>query len=334
MRARSSLELSVALSDNPNTRPLIHGDVEAQGLRLIPTAVHPSEMFWRQLRFGEFDVSEMSMSSLLISTARGPTPWVALPVFTTREFFHTRILVRSDAGIATPAGLRGKRVGVPEYQQTAAIWGRGVLQHEFGVHAREIQWFMERGADKSHGGATGFAAPAGVRVEQIPPSTNIGEMLVAAELDATLLYLTNRNLVDRSRLDLSADARIRPLFADRDAEGRRYFAKTGLYPINHTVVVRRTLLERHPWIALNLFSAFAAAKERVARRAEEFLHPYFHTGMLSDEARDALAGDPMGYGVKAARPVLETIAQYAHEQGLTDRRVALDEIFAPSTLDL
>ena len=134
----SKLELSVALSDNPNTRPLIDGHVEAEGIRLIPSAVHPSEMFWRQLRFGEFDVSEMSMSSLLISTARGPTPWVALPVFTTREFFHTRILVRADAGIAAPADLRGKRVGVPEYQQTAAIWGRGVLQHEFGVSAREI----------------------------------------------------------------------------------------------------------------------------------------------------------------------------------------------------
>ena len=331
---RATLELSIALSDNPNTRPLIDGEVAAEGLRLIPTAVHPSEMFWRQLRFAEFDVSEMSMSSLLISTARGPTPWVALPVFTTREFFHTRILIRGDAGIASPADLRGKRVGVPEYQQTAAIWGRGVLQHEFGVQAREIEWFMERGADKSHGGATGFAPPAGVRVNQIAPSTNIGEMLLAGELDATLLYLTHRNLVDRSRIDLSADARVRPLFPDRDAEGRRYFAKTGIYPINHTVVVRRALLERHPWIALNLYSAFAAARERLARQADDFLIPYFVTGTLGNETRGALARDPMGYGVKAARPVLETIAQYVHEQGLTPRRVGLDEIFAPSTMDL
>jgi 4,5-dihydroxyphthalate decarboxylase len=331
---RATLELSLALSDNPNTRPLIDGHVEAEGIRLIPTAVHPSEMFWRQLRFGEFDVSEMSMSSLLIATARGPTPWVALPVFTTREFFHTRILVRSEAGISAPADLRGKRVGVPEYQQTAAIWGRGVLQHEFGVHAREIEWFMERGADKSHGGATGFAAPAGVRVNQIPPSTNIGELLLAGELDATLLYLTNRNLVDRSRIDLSADPRVRPLFADRAAEGRRYYTKTGIYPINHTVVVRRALLERHPWIALNLYSTFAAARERLARQADAFLAPYLDTGVLGDDAKRALTRDPTGYGIKAARPVLETIAQYVHEQGLTERRVALDEIFAPSTMDL
>jgi 4,5-dihydroxyphthalate decarboxylase len=331
---RPALELSLALSDNPNTRPLLDGHVAAEALRLIPTAVHPSEMFWRQLRFGEFDVSEMSMSSLLIATARGPTPWVALPVFTTREFFHTRILVRSDAGISAPADLCGKRVGVPEYQQTAAIWGRGVLQHEFGVHAREIEWFMERGPDKSHGGATGFAAPAGVRVSPIAPSTNIGEMLVCGELDATLLYLTNRNLVDRSRIDLSIDPRVRPLFADRAAEGRRYYAKTGIYPINHTVVVRRSLLEQHPWIALNLYSAFAAARDHFARQADAFLAPYFDTGVLGDEARHALARDPMAYGVKAARPVLETIAQYVHEQGLTERRVGLDEVFAPSTMDL
>jgi 4,5-dihydroxyphthalate decarboxylase len=328
------LELSIALSDNPNTRPLLDGAVQAEGIRLIAAALHPSEMFWRQLRFAEFDVSEMSMSSLLIATSRGPTPWLALPVFTTREFFHTRILVRADAAIADPADLRGKRVGVPEYQQTAAIWGRGVLQHEFGVHAKDIEWFMERPPDRSHAGATGFAPPAGVRLHHIPPTTNIGEMLVRGELDATLLYLTHRNLVDRSRLDLTSDPRIRPLFPDRAAEARRYYAKTGLYQINHTVVVRRTLIERHPWIALNLFSAFVAAKNEVVGCGNAYLAPFFTVGALGDDVRRALAGDPMAYGVKAARPVLETIAQYVHEQGLSERHVALEEIFAPSTLDL
>src|ERR1700758_3839793 len=115
------LELSVALSDNPNTRPLIDGRVEAEGLRLIPSAVHPSEMFWRQLRFAEFDVSEMSMSSLIIAASRGDTRWAAIPVFTMRKFFHTSIIVRRDSAIAAPADLRGKRIGVPEYQQTWAI---------------------------------------------------------------------------------------------------------------------------------------------------------------------------------------------------------------------
>jgi 4,5-dihydroxyphthalate decarboxylase len=336
--SRSRLPLSIALSDNPNTRPLIDGIVAPEGIDLTPTVVHPSEMFWRQLRYAEFDVSEMSMSSLLISTAKGeplrPTPWVALPVFTTREFFHTRILVRADAGIATPVDLKGKRVGVPEYQQTAAIWGRGVLENEFGVHPRDMEFFMERVADKSHGGATGFKPPAGVTVHQIPAATNIGEMLVKGELDATLLYLTDRNLVDRSRIDLSADKRVRPLFPDRAAEGRRYYAKTGIYPINHTVVIRRALVERHPWIALNLYSAFAAARAAVLRAGSTALASHFETGVIGEAARRALATDPMAYGVKATRKVLETIADYVHAQGLTDRRVKIEELFAEAALDL
>jgi 4,5-dihydroxyphthalate decarboxylase len=329
----SHLELSIALSDNERTRPLLEGRVVPQGITLVPTMVHPSEMFWRQLRFAEFDVSEMSMSSLLIATSRGDTRWIAIPVFTMRKFFHTSIIVRTDSGIGKPADLRGKRIGVPEYQQTWAIWSRGILQHEFGVHAREIEWFMERNPDKSHGGATGFAAPAGVRVNQIPPQTNIGEMLLRGELDGALHYLVDRNLVDRSTVDISAVTRT--LFTDPAAEGRRYYAKTGLFPINHTVVVRRSLLERHPWIALNLYSAFVAAKDEIGRSGQSYLHWYFETGLLDEQAKRTLAGhDPLAYGFKAARPVLETIAQYVHEQGLSARKVELKEIFAPSTLDV
>lgn len=332
--ARARLPLSITLSDNPNTRPLIDGEVAPQGIELTTTVMHPSEMFWRQLRFAEFDASEMSMSSLTISTARGPTPWVALPVFTTREFFHTRILVRADAGIATPADLRGKRVGVPEFQQTAAIWGRGVLENEFGVQPREMTFFMERVADRSHGGATGFKPPPGVTVNQIPVTTNIGEMLTRGELDATLLYLTHRNLVDRSRIDLNSDPRVRPLFADRAAEGRRYYAKTGIYPINHTVVVRRTLVEQHPWIVLNLYSAFAAARAKLLADGRDALASHFETGIVGEDVRRALATDPMAYGIKATRKVLETITEYVHAQGLTERRVKIEELFAPATLDL
>jgi 4,5-dihydroxyphthalate decarboxylase len=332
--SRERLALSIALSDNPNTRPLIDGLVEPEGISLTTTVLHPSEMFWRQLRFAEFDVSEMSMSSLTISTARGPTPWVALPVFTTREFFHTRILVRADAGITSPADLKGKRVGVPEYQQTAAIWGRGVLENEFGVHPRDIEFFMERGADRSHGGATGFKAPTGVTVHQIPPDKNIGDMLVKGELDATLLYLTHRNLVDRSRIDLNADKRVRSLFPDRAAEGRRYYAKTGIYPINHGVVIRRSLVEKHPWIAINLYNAFVAARAEVLRAGTAALASHFETGVIGEDLRRAIATDPMAYGVKATRKVLETITEYVHAQGLAERRVKLEEMFAPTAMDL
>ena len=327
------IELSIALSDNERTRPLLEGAVAAQGIKLLPTMIHPSEMFWRQLRFGEFDVSEMSMSSLIISLSRGDTRWVALPVFTMRKFFHTSIIVRTDSGIATPADLRGKRIGVPEYQQTWAIWARGILQHEFGVHPRDVEWFMERNPDKSHGGATGFRAPAGVRVNQIAAASNIGEMLLRGELDGAIHYLVDKNLVDRSTADISSVTRY--LFPDPAAEGRRYFAKTGLFPINHGVAVRRSLLQSHPWIALNLYSAFLAAKEQIARCGKSYLNWYFESGLLDGGVERTLAEkDPLAYGVQASRPVLETITQYVHEQGLSERRVALDEIFAPSTLDL
>lgn len=331
---RQNVELSIALSDNERTRPLTEGRTKTEGIDLIPTVIHPSEMFWRQLRFAEFDVSEMSLSSLLIAYANGDTSWVALPVFTTRKFFHTWAIVRDEAGIRRPEDLRGKKVGVPEYQQTAAIWSRGILRHEFGVLPEEITWFMERAPDKSHGAATRFSPPQGVTINRIPEDADIGTMLLDGGLDAALLHISSGNLVDRSRTDLSTAARIRPLFADPAAEGRRYFNKTGLYPINHTVVVRRSLLDRHPWLALNLYSAFAAAKDQAAKVSGDVLQGYFDTGVLNTSMQDLRKKDPLPYGMKANRRVLETISQYVHEQGLTRERVAVESIFARSTLDL
>lgn len=343
---RPTLDLSMVLSVNERTKPLLDGRVEAQGLRLIPTGVHPSEMFWRQLKYQEFDVSEMSMSSLIIATERGDRTWAALPIFTTREFFHTRALVRVDAGIEKPADLKGKRVGVPEYQQTAAVWSRGALQHEFGVAPSDIIWHMERTPDVSHGGPTGFTPPAGVTLHRIPPTSSIGEMMLKGELDATLIYLTDKNLVDRSRIDLLGSGKVRRLFPDQHAEGQRFFRKTGLYPINHCVVVRRTLLEQHPWIALNLYKAFVAAKEMAIAQMAASLEPYFAVGAVAGVSagtgQDALGtgvkavidADPLAYGFKASRKVLETIVAWNHEQGLTKAPVRLTDLFWPSTLDL
>jgi 4,5-dihydroxyphthalate decarboxylase len=331
----TALQLSIALSRNPRTRALLDGEIVPQGIRLLGTALHGSEMFWRQLKFSEFDISDMSLSSLMAATVRGgATEWVALPIFTMRQFFHTGVLVRSDSGIVKPADLHGKRVGVPEYQQTAALWTRGILHDEFGVEPAKIKWFMERPPEQSHGGATGFVPPPGIDLQYISRDTNIGEMLLRGELDATLLYLNTRNLVDRSRADLSTSTEIRTLFPDPKAEAHRFFAKTGIYPINHAIVVRRTLLDKYPWIALNLYEAFDRAKVALAEEQERLLDQYFATGLLDATARATLARDPLAYGIRAARPVLETITRYSYEQGLTARRIGLEEIFAPSTLEL
>ena len=330
----SDLRLTLACWDYDRTRALADGSVRAEGIDLTFLPLSVEETFFRMLRNREFHVAEMSLSSLIIATARGDNSWVALPIYTSRKFFHSNILIRADKGIRTPQDLRGKRVGVPEYQQTAALWSRGVLAHEFGVQAQDIEWFMERGPEKSHGGVTGFKPPPGVRLNTIDPKTNIGEMLLNDQLDATVLYLTSRNLVDRSTIDLDAHPIIQPLFPDPRAEGRRYFAKTGIYPINHTVVIKREVYEKHPWLALNLFHCFMAAKNEVEHETADTLKDYFDTGLMDPAGASAMKLDPKAYGMKASRPVVETIARYVHEQGLTDRVVQVEEMFAPSTLEV
>ena len=330
-----NLTLSLAISENPRTRPILSGAVQPDGIDLVATPLHPSEMFWRQLRFADFDVSEMSISSLLISIARGDDRWVGLPVFTTRRFFHTEMLVRRAAGIGAPAGLKGRRVGVPEYQQTAALWARGALQHEFGVAPPDMEFWMERTPEHSHGAATGFTPPPGVVVRQIPAEKSIGSMMVAGELDATLHYVRRykQDLVDRSTVDLFAHPDVTPLFADPTAEGIRYYRKTGLYPINHGMVVKRSIVDAHPWVMLNLLKAFVRANEIAEAERQEHVDYHLKAGLLPREAEAALRRPLVRHGVAANRIVLETAAQYSHEQGLTPRQLRLDELFASATLD-
>ncbi len=330
----ADLQLSLIMGSNDRSRPVLDGSVKPDGIELTSTVAHPSEIFWRQLRFQEFDVSEMSLSSLFMAMAHGNRDWIALPIFTSRRFFHTWSWVRTDSGIQKPQDLKGKRVGVPEYQQTAALWSRGVLKHEFGVEPADIDWWMERTEERSHGGATGFQPPAGVRFNRIPGDQSIGTLLADGKLDATLLYLTDNNLVDRSRITLEGNPDFRLLFPNPAAEGRRYYEKTGIYPINHGMVVRRSIYEQHPWVALNIFNAFRQARDRSAARLRELASTHLELGLLGPEARKALAVDPYPYGVKSNQKVLETVAEYSHEQGLTPRVMQMEEIFAPSTLDL
>ena len=303
--------------------------MKPDGIDLIPTVLHPSELFWRQLHFAEFAVSEMSCSSFLIVTGQGDTRFVGLPIFTTRRFFHAGILVRCAAGIATPADLKGKRVGVPEYQQTAALWARGVLQHEFGVHAQDMEFWMERTPDRSHGGATGFKPPRGVTVKQIPADKSIGAMMLAGELDAALHYLSGRNLVDRSRADLANHPDFKSLFPDPVAEGIRYYKKTGLLPINHQTVVRRDVFEQEPWVVLNLVKAFNRANDIANAQRLAHVEDHLAAGLLSGDAKTAL----IHHGVAANRKVIETIAQYSLEQGLTSRLIKVEELYAPSAME-
>ena len=244
-------------------------------------------MFFRQLKYAEFDVSEMSCSSLTIATSQAQTQWVGVPVFTSRRFFHTHVLVRTDRGIEKPADLAGKKFGLPEFQQTAQIWTRSVLRSEYGVDPRTEHWWMERNPELSHGGQTGFTPPPGIDLQYVPKEKNLGQMLIDGELDALSGWIDARNLVDRSVVDPRQDKNVRHLF-DPAAEAKRYFAKTNIFPINHCLVVRRSIVEKYPWVVLNLYAMFEAVKARNVGLLKTDLGPYFESGLLDGDVAKTL----------------------------------------------
>jgi len=330
----ANLKLSLAITRNPRTRPIIDGRVTPDGIDFVQTVLGPAEIFWRQLRFAEFDVSEMSMSELMMIRARGDERFIGIPVFTTRRFYHTGVSVRKDARIESPADLKGKRIGVPEYVQTSALWTRGVLESEFGVAPADMTFFMERMPARSHAGAIGFKAPSGVTVNQIPPEKSIGSMMLSGELDACMSYILKQSdPIDRSSADLGNHPDIKPLFADSAAEGIRYYRKTGIYPINHGMVVKRAVFEQSPWVVLNILKAFNEANDIADSERREHVAYHLETGLVPPEYGKVLGTRIVRHGVNANRATLETAAKYSNQQGLTPRVMAMEELFAPNALE-
>lgn len=335
-----NLSLTFAMSRNPRTEAILDGRVRTPGIDLITSELQAPDIFWRQLRFAEFDVSEMSLSSLLMLIDRGRTEWTAIPVFHDRRFFHSFAMIRPGVGIERPEDLRGRHVGVPDYQQTAALWTRAALLHDFGVQPQDMVWHMERGPALSHGGGVGFEAPQGVELHYVPEAQSIGSMLIDGQLDAAIVYepallLTNDpTAVDRSPLHLPDDAATW-LFADRAAECQRLYDRLEYVPANHCVVVRTSVLEEHPWVALNLYEAFEKSK----RLQEESVRAALSLYALLDAAGAYGAdGGPQPqlypYGVERNKDLLAAIAEHSVEQGLTSRPIQPSEFLAPSTLDL
>jgi 4,5-dihydroxyphthalate decarboxylase len=336
----AKLSLSFVSAFNERVQPLMDGTVKPEGVELIPTYSDPSETFWRQLKFQEFEISEMSLSSYLIARSRG-MDMIAIPVFPSRRFMHAQLSYHVDSGIKQAGDVTGKRIGVGEYQQTASLWVRGVLEHDFGVSQYKVDWYMERTEELSHGGATGFVPPKGISFHRIPPDKSLASMLVNHELDVAAVnraFQRETNVIDRSTHIRASEgdwSKVKPLFPDIMAEGMRFFKKHGYIPANHAYVIRGDVHRKYPWLAFNLFSGFvkakAVAQERLAENIPSGL--IFGREYLS-KTRQIFGADPFPYGIKENRPMLETIIDYSYEQGLTPNKNKIEDLFAPSTLDL
>jgi len=335
----SELILSFISNFNERVEPLMNGTIKADGIELIPTYSHPSETFWRQLKFQEFHVAEMSMSSYLIARSRG-VDMIAIPVFPSRRFFHADQSYHVDSGIKQPGDLVGKRIGVGEYQQTAALWARGVLEHDFGVSQYKVHWYMERSEELSHGGATGFAPPPGISFHRIPPDKSLATMLVNHEIDVAPIasHLTRAfNIIDRSTHIRASDgdwSKVKPLFPDQIAEAKRFFTEHGFVPVNHAYIIRGDVYREHPWVAVKLYDAFVKAKAIAAETLLERIPAALFFGPeYFAMTQEVLGDDPLPYGVKANTALLDTLIAYSHGQGLTPRKMKVEELFAKETLD-
>jgi 4,5-dihydroxyphthalate decarboxylase len=332
------LTLGFISAFNERVEPLMDGTVQAEGIELIPTYSHPAETFWRQLKFGEFEVAEMSMSSFLMAKSQG-ADMVALPVFPSRRLFQTELSYHAESGITKPEDLAGKRLGVAEYQQTAALWIRGILEHDFGVSQYKVHWYMERTEELSHGGATGFTPPAGVSFHRIPPDKSLATMLVNGEIDVAPIasHLSRSvNIIDRSTHIRGSEgdwSKIKPLFPDEIGEAKRFVAKHGFVPVNHTYIIRGDVYRERPEIVTRLFAAFVTAKEQAtATLLERTPAALIFAPEYLAMSRSILGDDPFPYGIKANRSMIDTIASFSYEQGLTPRKMTVEELFAKETL--
>jgi len=314
------LKLTLACGNYDRTRALLEGTVEPEGIDLNYLPMRPGETFWRMLNNEEFDASEMSLSSYTILRSQGDTRFIALPVFPSRIFRQSCVYVHSRAGIRKPQDLRGRRMGAADYQMTAAVWVRGFLQHDYEVMPEDLEWVV--GAPVRFG----VSIPAGVRLQEIGPGQALDEMLDRGEIDALIGVTLPRPF-------LAGSPRVRRLFPNPRRVEADYHRRTGIFPIMHTFVLKTGLFEAEPWVAISLYKAFAQAKELNDRSLYDTDALKVSLPWLIDEietSRRIFGKDIWAYSVDGSRPTLEALVQYLHEQGLTQRKMTVEELFVPS----
>jgi len=321
------LELSLACQDIDRTRPLIDGRVAVEGCRLNVLTARPEEIFQRAFRHQEFDISELSLATHLITAARGNSPYIAVPAFVSRAFRHSAIYVRKDTGMDQPAALRGRAVGVPDFQQTAGVWARGLLADEYGLDRRDILW-RTGGLDQA---ARAMRVPldlkGDLRIEPIGPDQTLSQMLEDGEIDAVI--------TPRPPKGFGHNGVVR-MFPDSRPVEEAYYQKTHLFPIMHVVGIRRAVVEQHPWLPVNVYAAFRQARtiamdELTRVDSSAVAHPWIAEEITRLKA--VLGEDYWPYGIDQNRNELDALMRYAQADGLIPAPVALDQLFAATTLD-
>jgi len=322
------LELSVAIGDYDRTRPLFDGSVAIDGVAPIFMALGPEETFFRAFRHAEFDIAELSLSSFALKTARDDCPYVGVPVFLSRAFRHNAIYVRTDR-IRAPADLKGKRVGLPEYQLTACVWVRALLAEDHGVQPEDVIWVRGGVTEPGRPEKIPFELPKNLRLEAAPEGRTLSELIEAGEIDAII--------GPRPPTGYQRGAKnIGWLFPDPVAAASDYFRRHGIFPIMHLVGVRRALAEAHPWIPAAALKAFERAKSIALAKmadtsASKVTLPFAEEQLKA--AEKLMGRDFWPYGVAANRKVLEAFLRAHHAQGLSSRSVAVEELFHPATLE-
>ncbi len=323
------LNLSFACAPYDRIVPLLTGEVQVEGIELVYIPLDVEEIFWRQIRHEEFDISEMSFSSYIIARSQGDERFIAIPVFTSRCFRHSAIYVNAECGIQHPRDLKGKIVGVPEYQLTAIVWVRGILQHDYGVHPSEIKWRYGGLEQPGREEKVKISLPPEIEYQPIPEGRTLSEMLEKGEIDALISPRAPSCFTRGS-------GKVKRLFENYREQEEEYFKRTGIFPIMHTIVIKNSVYSRHPWIAGSLYKAFLLAKEIWARNLRKLNALYVMLPWLDDELRrtiEIMGPDYWPYGIEENRKVIETLCEYCYEQGLAKRKVSIDELFAPETRD-
>jgi 4,5-dihydroxyphthalate decarboxylase len=318
----AAVTLSMAVGAYDHLRDLVNGRVRPEGIELTAMELSVEEIFFRTFSFQEWDIAEFSMAKYVSMLGSGTAPFRAIPIFPSRVFRHSAFYVATAAGIRSAEDLAGRRVGIPEWSQTAGIYARAVLQHQSNVQLSDIHWIQAGVNQAGRNEKVPLSLPEGVRIEAVS-DRSLNEMLLAGDLDAIITAREPASFV-------AGDAAITRLWPDYRSMEQSYYEATGIFPIMHVIVVRNEVLDRAPWVAMNLLQAFEKAKANSLKRLSTVVNspvaiPWsLHADQL---AQKVFGDDPWPYGLEANRKTLDAFLQYSHEQGVTQRRLFAEELF-------